>query len=149
MSRYSIRLNRIPRIGISSDIDTRYRHPTPTVAVSGCRYRMTVSKTDTVIQLPIPTFGCRYRVLLVSGTIWNLNSTRYRYHYRYRYSIPVSEWAKPTDKASKSNSARVESRSFTRTLPKSMMQPLPRLDASDLPQSPRYHTAVLIILASW
>ena len=43
---------------------------------------------------------------------------------------------------------KVGSQSLTRTLPKSMMQPLPRLDASDLPQSPQSHTRVLTILAS-
>ena len=46
------RLKRI--LGIGTDTDTRYRYLT--VAVSGCRYRLTVSETDTVIQLPIPTF---------------------------------------------------------------------------------------------
>ena len=35
-------------IGIGSDIDIRYRHPT--LAVSGCLYRMLISKTDTDIQ---------------------------------------------------------------------------------------------------
>ena len=53
-------------IGIGSDTDIRYRHP---LAVSGCRYRMSVSETDTDIQLPIPTSGCRYRVPEVSGTV--------------------------------------------------------------------------------
>ena len=35
-------------ISICSDIDIRYRHPM--LAVSGCRYRMTISETDTDIQ---------------------------------------------------------------------------------------------------
>ena len=35
-------------IGIGSDIDIRYRHPT--LAVRGCRYRMSISETYTNIQ---------------------------------------------------------------------------------------------------
>ena len=38
-------------IGIGSDIDIRYRHPT--LAVSGCRYRMSISETDTDIWMSV------------------------------------------------------------------------------------------------
>ena len=48
-------------IGIDSDIDILYRHPT--LAVSGCRYRMLISKTDTDIWMSVSgTVGIGYRL---------------------------------------------------------------------------------------
>ena len=77
-------------IGIGSDTDIRYRHPP--LAVSGCRYRMSVSETDTDIQLPIPTSGCRYRVpfrtLTVPDTV-TVTDTGIRYRYRNGRTLAV------------------------------------------------------------
>ena len=48
-------------IGIGSDIDIWYQHPT--LAVSGCRYRMSISETDTDIWMSVSgTVGIGYRL---------------------------------------------------------------------------------------